>query len=127
MPTDMHSVVAIVCGGRDYSDGERLDDELDLLHAEYEFELIVHGGARGADTLARNWAYQRGVKCRCYRADWECYGRSAGHIRNQQMLDSEKPDLVIAFSGGRGTADMVRRARAEGVLVVEIGSKPDAN
>lgn len=44
-------------------------------------------------------------------------GKAAGPIRNQRMLDEGKPDLVVAFPGGRGTADMVRRAKAAGVPV----------
>jgi hypothetical protein len=49
-------------------------------------------------------------------ADWEKLGRSAGPIRNQAMLDEGRPDLVVAFPGHHGTADMVRRARAAGVM-----------
>jgi hypothetical protein len=50
-------------------------------------------------------------------ADWNTHGRAAGPIRNQRMLDEVKPELVVAFPGGRGTADMVRRAREAGVNV----------
>jgi hypothetical protein len=53
-------------------------------------------------------------------ADWSI-GRKAGPIRNQRMLDEHAPDLVVAFPGGRGTADMVRRARKSGVEVAKIG------
>ena len=41
-------------------------------------------------------------------------------MRNQKMLDEGKPDLVVAFAGGRGTADMVRIAKRSGVEVREI-------
>jgi hypothetical protein len=60
------------------------------------------------------------IPCSVYMADWDGLGRKAGPIRNQRMLDEGKPDLVIAFPGGRGTADMVRRAREAGVEVVEL-------
>ena len=46
--------------------------------------------------------------------------KSAGHIRNQVMLDKGKPDVVVAFPGGRGTADMVRRAEGAGIEVRRI-------
>jgi ABC-type sugar transport system substrate-binding protein len=36
------------------------------------------------------------------------------------MLDEGKPDIVVAFPGGTGTADMVRRARKAGVVVIEV-------
>lgn len=47
--------------------------------------------------------------------------RAAGPIRDQEMLDKGKPDLVVAFLGNRGTADMVRRAREAGVPVRRPG------
>jgi hypothetical protein len=53
-------------------------------------------------------------------ADWKAHGRAAGPIRNQRMIDEHRPELVVAAPGGRGTADMVRRARAAGIEVFEI-------
>ena len=61
-----------------------------------------------------------GLPCAVYRADWEGLGRKAGPIRNQQMLDEGKPDLVVAFPGGRGTANMMRIAREAGIEVIEV-------
>lgn len=55
----------------------------------------------------------------CFRADWEQCGRQAGPLRNARMLAEGRPDAVIAFPGGKGTADMVRKARAAGLPVVE--------
>lgn len=57
------------------------------------------------------------VPVRVFKADWDKHGKAAGPIRNQQMLDEGKPDLVLAFAGGKGTDDMCRRARAAGVEV----------
>jgi len=48
------------------------------------------------------------------------HGRAAGPVRNAQMLAEGKPDFVVAFPGGRGTADMCKQARARGVKVVEV-------
>lgn len=110
----------LVCGGRDFSDKELLFRTLDELHAASPIGLIVEGGARGADELARNWAFVNLVKYVTYAADWKTNGRAAGPIRNQQMLNESKPDAVLAFPGGRGTADMVRRAKAAGVIVEEV-------
>ncbi len=81
---------------------------------------IISGMARGVDTLAVDWAINNWCKWHEFPADWEANGTAAGPIRNQKMLDEGKPDLVIAFPGGSGTADMVRRAKAAGVKVVEI-------
>ena len=82
--------------------------------------VIIHGAAKGADSLASEWAALNEVKEEVFPADWKTHGRAAGPIRNQQMLDEGKPDLVIAFPGGRGTADMVKRARKAGIEVMEV-------
>jgi len=86
--------------------------------------VLIHGGARGADRAADEWAVVSWVVVEEYKADWKNDGRAAGPIRNQRMLDLGKPDLVIAFPGGRGTADMVKRARKAGVEVMEIRYLP---
>jgi hypothetical protein len=116
----------LVCGGRDFFDEERAFAELDAIAPTY----VIEGGQRtrnvhgeiigGADFLAYRWASARDVPGCTYDADWTSHGRAAGPIRNQQMIDDGKPDLVVAFPGGRGTADMVRRAKAAGIPVREV-------
>lgn len=110
----------LVCGGREFANRQMLDEVLNRLHLERRVTLIISGGARGADTMAEWWAKAEGVPCDVFQADWTGLGRKAGPIRNQQMLDQGKLDLVVAFPGGRGTADMVRRGRQAGVEVIEF-------
>lgn len=109
----------LICGGRDYKNKERVFEVLDWLVTADEGHHICHGGARGADTLAGLWAKSRKVKCTVFPADWSL-GRSAGVLRNLQMLDEFRPQLVIAFPGGRGTFHMQTAARAAGVLIAAI-------
>jgi len=82
--------------------------------------FIIHGGATGADKIADEWSVVNWVPQQEYRADWEKWGKRAGPIRNQVMLNVGKPDLVIAFPGGDGTANMVRIARNRGVCTIEV-------
>lgn len=112
----------LVCGGRDFSDAELLRDCLNELLERYPITTVVHGAARGADSLAGEWAEDCGLLVEEYPADWNKYGKAAGPIRNQQMLESLTPgeDIVVAFPGGRGTQDMIDRSRKAGVYVVEI-------
>lgn len=110
----------LVCGGRDFKDWEKLKDTLNQIDQDPGISLIIHGGARGADELADRWAMESGSAIKVFYAQWDLRGRFAGMIRNQQMLKEGKPDLVVAFPGGRGTADMVRRAKAAGVKVIEV-------
>lgn len=113
----------LVCGGRDYNDHERLFAVLNKLNAEAGIDVIIEGGARGADRLAREWARmiaKPGVDAETYEADWDAFGSFAGPMRNKAMLEEGKPDLVIAFPGGSGTRDMIRKAKKAGVEVIEI-------
>lgn len=110
----------LVCGGRYYRDREFLFLQLNTLHEEDKIGKIINGGATGADTLSSLWAARTGVRFEIYRADWHRYGNGAGPIRNQHMLDDGRPDLVVAFPGGDGTADMVRKARAANVKVIDF-------
>lgn len=121
--------VVLVCGGRDYTDRERVYRELDYEHAQFPISMIINGSAAGADKFGWDWAIERGVPTEGYSADWNVYGRRAGPMRNQMMLDHGKPELVIAFpsksmdapgSKNSGTADMIRRAGLAGVPVKKI-------
>ncbi|MGJ5032420.1 DUF2493 domain-containing protein [Bradyrhizobium sp. HKCCYLS2038] len=118
----MHRV--LVCGGRDFSDAGYLFVVLDHYQREASgFECIIQGCARGADTLAGEYGDARGIYVLPFPADWERDGRAAGPIRNGRMLREGRPTLVIAFPGGRGTADMIHQARAAGVPVLEIPAR----
>lgn len=110
----------LVCGGRNYRDRTRLFATLDHIHESAPIATVVHGAARGADALAGEWAECRGIRTEPYPADWKRDGRQAGYIRNRRMLDTSKPDAVIAFPGGSGTAHMVRQARQSGYRVLRI-------
>lgn len=110
----------LVCGGRDYPDASVVWGALDTLRRKHDHIIVLQGGAHGADQLAREWCMKRQVSFMTIEAEWETHGRAAGPIRNQKMLDLYKPGVVLAFPGGKGTADMVRRAEAAGVTVQHI-------
>ncbi len=119
----------LVCGGRDYCDSSTVWGRLDELRRSVPLGtmMVIQGGATGADQIAREWCGAREVPYDNFAADWNAYGKAAGPMRNQRMLDQGRPDLVLAFPGGRGTADMMRRAKTAGVRVVEIESTPFEN
>src|SRR5574343_438925 len=91
-----------------------------LRELEVKPTLIIEGGARGADQIAKVIAIYMGIPWQEFPADWKTYGKKAGAIRNQQMLD-QNPDLVIAFHPVTGitpgTRDMVTRAQTKGTPV----------
>ncbi|BBU58525.1 hypothetical protein KU6B_47900 [Mameliella alba] len=88
-----------------------------------EGDVVIHGACRGVDEQAMIAAQTLpGVKHLPFEADWHTHGRAAGPIRNRRMIEEGKPDLVVAFPGGRGTANMVNQARAAGIEVREVES-----
>ena len=114
----------LVCGGRNFDERELVWRTLDQYQENYGPLTVIQGGAPGADCWAREWAYGqtpvREVTLVSVPADWEKWGSAAGPQRNHLMLD-QKPDIVLAFPGGRGTADMIARAEQAGVEIVKVG------
>ena len=112
----------VVTGGRYFDDAHRVFSTLDSIHAHRaRITALIQGGAAGADEIARTWALLRGVPIITYAADWK-RGRRAGPERNATMLADSNPDLVVAFDGGLGTADTVRRATVAGLEILNVGN-----
>lgn len=114
---DVNGHRVIVCGGRDYSDAERVATVLQRYRSRFGIAAIIQGGADGADRLAAEWGWNNQIPVATYNAQWKEHGKAAGPIRNATMLEQSAPDSVIAFPGGDGTADMVAKAEAAGVKV----------
>jgi hypothetical protein len=110
----------LVTGGRNYDNKYRVHVALSELHDVSPIDLVIQGGADGADCWARTWALRKAVRCVSYFADWAIDGKAAGPIRNSRMLKESCPDLVVAFPGGSGTSDTVNKARAAGINVLEV-------
>jgi hypothetical protein len=114
----VHRREVIVCGGRDYQptseDGRWVTYWLAWLSAR----VVVHGGAPGVDRWAGTLAARLGLEAVCVPADWDTHGKAAGPIRNVAMAE-RYPVAVLALKGGSGTTDMVAKARARNILVLE--------
>lgn len=110
----------LVCGGRDYNDYHTLSATLDKYHVATH---IIHGAAKGADSLAHEWAIGNGIQAVSCPAMWDYYGKSAGIRRNRAMLSllsKADGDFVVAFKGGRGTAMMMEFAKEAGFDVEQV-------
>lgn len=109
-------LTVLICGSRHFTTSARIEQVVNNLPQD---ATVVVGGARGADFIAERAARSRGLHVEVYRARWDLHGKAAGPIRNQQMAD-RRPNIVIAFiqdEMGRGTGDMVTRARRAGIPV----------
>jgi len=111
----------LVTGSRNWINGKVIEKRLNKLSYK---DILIHGDAKGADRIAAKiWHEMWGEGyTRPYPAEWAKYGKSAGPIRNRQML-SENPDieLVIAFneniSVSKGTLNMIEQAIRAGIPV----------
>jgi hypothetical protein len=110
----------LVTGGRNFDDAVLVFRTLDGIHSEKGIALLIHGGANGADHLAQCWCDDNGCWSEVYAIpteEWTRVGKKAGPLRNGRMIREGRPDLVVAFPGGPGTADCCRQAKAAGVEV----------
>jgi len=82
-----------------------------------QMSQIVSGGALGADTLASHYAKDNGIEFLVFPAQWRVYGKAAGPIRNQLIVDVA--DHMIAFLSPKstGTADSISKAQLKGIPV----------
>lgn len=123
--------VIAVTGGGDYDDLKVVNSTLTSLHTGghllrplTRISLIVQGGCTGADELARGWAIMNVVQFCTFpvtETQWLKVGRRAGPARNRLMLEVTRPNLLVAFPGGGGTANCVKTARELGIEVLEVG------
>lgn len=110
----------LICGDRNYTDFGEIGHFLQSLLLEFKPNevTVIEGGCTGADSIAGFAAKGLGMNVIEEKADWNKYGKSAGPIRNQLMLDKYKPNLIVAFHNdlehSKGTKDMVERAKNQG-------------
>jgi 3-keto-L-gulonate-6-phosphate decarboxylase len=90
---------------------------------------VVHGGAKGADTIAAELATGFGMKVEAHLADWQAYHRAAGPLRNQKMVDLGA-DICLAFlmPDSKGTADCISKAEKAGIpIIITLYKESDAS
>lgn len=114
----------LACGSRNWHDDRAIYDRLAVIANNAQEEpVLIHGGAKGADSVAGEYALGLGFLVRVFPAEWDRYGKTAGRVRNIKMLE-EKPDLVLAFQidGSPGTQHTIDEARKRGIPVEVIKS-----
>ena len=79
--------------------------------------VILSGGAKGVDTIGENYATNNGIDIEKYPADWGKHGRSAGPIRNAQMVANADIAVFVWDGKSRGTKDCISKARMAGLKV----------
>ena len=112
----------IIAGSRNFNDKDFVYEKLDKILSNYEDIEIVEGGARGVDSLARQYAIDYKIPYKEFSAHWDAYGKAAGGIRNDQM--AQYGDMLIAFyNGSKGTKNMINAAKRKNLetIIINIG------
>ena len=111
----------LVAGSRTFDDYDLLAKVMNENTPDLEGLVIVEGGAKGADSMAKAWADCCGVQVREFKPDWGKYGRAAGLKRNVEMVEfvREKGGRALYFWDGksRGTRQCIDSAKKLGVPV----------
>ena len=106
---------AVIAGGRNLPPSKKYFDYLDTISKLIPITHVIHGGCRGADGIAEDWADEKGCSVTEVGAEWVKYGRKAGPIRNRSM--AQMADVCILFPGGTGTKSMLSEAVKAGLRI----------
>jgi hypothetical protein len=114
----------LLAGGRHLDDVEVIRRALDRAHAMGPAEVLIHGGAGVLGVAAEDWAREHRLHVIRYPANWREFGKRAEAMRNAFMLADSRADLVLALPGGGDTRDLVLRALASGLPVIDADGRP---
>lgn len=114
----------LICGDRHWSNIEPIRFWIAKLQ-DWGYDTVIEGEARGADSIARDEAEKAGMIIMKFPANWKKYKAGAGPIRNKQMIEEGKPNIVVAFhsniKNSRGTKNMINQARKAGIEIILVG------
>lgn len=113
----------MISGGRNEpkENYQKIKNIIRIPKEELGIEVLVHGGAKGVDSMAGQAAKELGLLTKEYPAKWYEYGRKAGILRNLQMVNDNKDTILyIAFPGGNGTEHCFQYAKKQKINSVKI-------
>lgn len=123
-----HRVTIGFTGGREDEDLELFKFVMLEVRAWFPIGKVIHGDARGYDTLGKLWGTRTGKTIQTLPARWKRLGNAAGPLRNDLMIEAllkEPSPFVIGFPGGSGTADMLMKTDMSGIQYIAIGDLLD--
>ena len=115
-------ILAIV-GSRDFTDQKKFDEcLLEFVVKNGKPSKVISGGARGADTLAKQWAKRNGIEFddENFKPDWKKHGKKAGILRNTDIVNACTDVIAFPSEKGAGTQDTIRKAKAQNKPVTII-------
>ena len=108
-------MITIIAGSRGATDYNDL--LLAIKWSPFKVTTVISGNARGADTLGKQYASEKGLPLKIYSSKWNDYGKIAGFIRNEQMASVAEALIALWDGNSRGTQHMIETAYKEGLEV----------
>lgn len=113
----------VVTGGKDITNYLLVKEVLYELDRKEPITFLAQGGAKGVDTIAKQWADENNISNTTFYLDWNKHRKEAIDIRNREMLEIVKPDYLVAFSSGKEVDSCVSIAKELGIEVIEVKTK----
>lgn len=101
-------MILLVTGSRDIIDTRFVIKCLDDIRKQHYVEKIIHGGAKGVDSSVNFYCVLNGIECEAYKPDWFKHGKSAGPIRNKEMVDKCDKGIAIWDGESKGTKNCIK-------------------
>lgn len=108
----------IVAGSRDYANKTYIYNKLDILLSKINKPVqIVSGLAKGVDSIAVEYAKDRGLSLKTFEAHWDDYGKKAGILRNIEMGDYADALVAFRLNNSVGTTHMIEYAKSKNLKI----------
>lgn len=108
-----------VIGSRDWTNYKMMLEKIEFISPTE----IVSGGARGADKLAERAGTELGIPVKVFPADWEKHGKSAGYIRNHEIVDYADEGIAFWDGKSKGTAHAIEQFKKQGKRIVIVSKE----
>jgi hypothetical protein len=101
----------IIAGPRDFVDAKELKRA--IKKSNFDITQVISGGALGVDRMGEEWANKKGIPLIIFPAQWEFFGKSAGHKRNKLMAEYAEALIAISIKDSSGTTNMIQTMKKE--------------
>jgi hypothetical protein len=108
-----------IIGARTFTDYTLLCEEVKSQCYNWDIKIsdiktIVGGHCKGADLLGEKFARDNGIPLNIFYPDWKKHGKSAGIIRNYDIIANATHVIAFPSVGGSGTQHSIRLAQKAG-------------